>query len=84
MAGRRCIWITIFIITVCGGLYLLGNGRVPLWDRDEPRYAMASRWMLTSGDRSITKIPLPGADVTASCEAAVGKLYGHRETAGGI
>jgi 4-amino-4-deoxy-L-arabinose transferase-like glycosyltransferase len=31
-------------------LYLLGNGQVSLWDRDEPRYAQTSRQMLHSGD----------------------------------
>ena len=31
-------------------IYLLGNGRVPLFDRDEPRYAVTSRAMLESGD----------------------------------
>jgi 4-amino-4-deoxy-L-arabinose transferase-like glycosyltransferase len=38
------------LILAAGALYLLANGRVALWDRDEPRYAMASRWMLASGD----------------------------------
>lgn len=28
----------------------LGNGRVALWDRDEPRYAGCTREMMTSGD----------------------------------
>jgi 4-amino-4-deoxy-L-arabinose transferase-like glycosyltransferase len=31
-------------------LYFLGAERVPLWDRDEPRYAECSREMLRSGD----------------------------------
>jgi 4-amino-4-deoxy-L-arabinose transferase-like glycosyltransferase len=34
------------IILAAAGLYLLGNGRVSLWDRDEPRYAQCARQML--------------------------------------
>jgi 4-amino-4-deoxy-L-arabinose transferase-like glycosyltransferase len=41
---------------MCACLYLVGNGRVALWDRDEPRYAMASRWMAQSGDWVVPRI----------------------------
>ena len=41
----------------CGGfillalfVYLIGNSSIPLWDRDEPRYTVASREMAQSGD----------------------------------
>jgi len=41
----------ILAMVACAlGLYLVGNGRLPLWDRDEPRYAQCSRQMLQSGD----------------------------------
>ena len=38
------------IILAAAGLYLLGNGAVSLWDRDEPRYAQCSRQMLKGFD----------------------------------
>src|SRR5688572_27681427 len=37
-------------ILLCAALYLIGNAKVQLWDRDEPRYAQASRQMLATGD----------------------------------
>lgn len=46
----------VILIALCGALYLIGNGRVPLWDRDEPRYAQASRQMLQSGDWVVPKL----------------------------
>ncbi|MGH7213330.1 MAG: ArnT family glycosyltransferase, partial [Tepidisphaeraceae bacterium] len=47
---RRARHRIIAMIAIVGAVYLVGNGRVPLWDRDEPRYAQASRQMLHSGD----------------------------------
>jgi 4-amino-4-deoxy-L-arabinose transferase-like glycosyltransferase len=38
------------LIVVCAAVYLIGNGSVSLWDRDEPRFAQTSRQMLQSGD----------------------------------
>lgn len=38
------------LILISAAIYLIGNDRVPLWDRDEPRNAQAARQMLQSGD----------------------------------
>jgi len=38
----------ILIIIAAAGLYLIGNDRVGLWDRDEPRYAQTSKQILQS------------------------------------
>ena len=38
------------VLVLAAVVYLAGNGRVALWDRDEPRYAQTSRQMLQSGD----------------------------------
>src|SRR4051812_39497428 len=54
--GRSFFLRTTFLVIACAALYLIGNSTVPLWDRDEPRYANASRWMLTSGDWVVPRI----------------------------
>ena len=40
----------VLVIALAATLYLVGNARVALWDRDEPRYAQTSRQMLHGGD----------------------------------
>ena len=40
----------LLIVLLAGALYLPGLARIPLFDRDEPRFAEAAREMLTSGN----------------------------------
>jgi 4-amino-4-deoxy-L-arabinose transferase-like glycosyltransferase len=47
---RRFFWMLLALLAGCAFVYLIGNQRVSLWDRDEPRYAQTSRQMLQSGD----------------------------------
>ena len=44
------------VILAAAGLYLIGNDSVPLWDRDEPRYAQTSAQMLQSGDWIVPRL----------------------------
>jgi 4-amino-4-deoxy-L-arabinose transferase-like glycosyltransferase len=47
--------LILLLLFAAAALYLVGNGRVALWDRDEPRYAQTSRQMLQSGDWIVPK-----------------------------
>jgi 4-amino-4-deoxy-L-arabinose transferase-like glycosyltransferase len=49
MFNRAGLRLAILIVA-SSGLYLIGNGSVALWDRDEPRFAQTSRQMWQSGD----------------------------------
>lgn len=50
MTDRRFSRASFLVILAAFVVYLIGNADVPLWDRDEPRYAQCSRQMLESGD----------------------------------
>lgn len=50
MSRRAPTWVLGLIFSGTFLVYLLGNGAVGLFDRDEPRYAQTSRQMLQSGD----------------------------------
>ncbi len=50
MTDRRRLLLLCLLVPTAAAVYLVGNGRVALWDRDEPRYAQTSRQMLDSGD----------------------------------
>lgn len=46
----------LLLIAGAAAVYLIGNGSVALWDRDEPRYAQTSRQMLESGDWVVPRL----------------------------
>jgi len=49
-------WKTLIVLLLAATvLYLLGARSVPLWDRDEPRYAQCSREMLQTGEWVVPK-----------------------------
>ena len=50
MSRWKFFVLLVLLLVSFLGVYLLGNGRVHLWDRDEPRYANASRWMARTQD----------------------------------
>jgi 4-amino-4-deoxy-L-arabinose transferase-like glycosyltransferase len=50
MSVGRGPWLLVALWAGSFALYLVGNGGVPLWDRDEPRYAQATVQMLRRGD----------------------------------
>ena len=56
MTERSAKWWLTGIIVALAGVYLVGNDRVALWDRDEPRYAQTSREMLKSGDWVVPRL----------------------------
>src|SRR5438046_3844457 len=70
----------LLLILCAGAVYLLGNDRVPLWDRDEPRNAQAARQMLTSGDwvvpRFLDKVRTAKPPFTAWCQASAMAVLG--------
>src|SRR4051812_25016070 len=82
------------IILGAAALYLVGNGSVSLWDRDEPRYAQCSRQML-DGYAGPKRAPPPGFVVPHFlddlrtekppfiywCQAAAMKVFGENDFA---
>src|ERR1700722_635153 len=73
------------IILASGALYLIGNGSVALWDRDEPRYAQTSRQMLQTGDwvvpHYLDKARTAKPALIYWCQASAMKIFGDNEFA---
>jgi hypothetical protein len=73
----------IGILIAAAIVYLVGNDRVSLWDRDEPRYAQTSRQMFQSGDwvvpRFLSDIRTAKPIFIYWCQASAMKLF--RDTA---
>ena len=70
----------VFTLLAAAAVYFAGNGRVQLWDRDEPRYAQCSRQMLESGDwvvpRLYDSLRTKKPPLIYWCQAAAMKLLG--------
>ncbi|MBC8106266.1 MAG: phospholipid carrier-dependent glycosyltransferase, partial [Anaerolineae bacterium] len=70
----------MLILIAAAIVYLVGNDRVPLWDRDEPRYAQTSRQMLQSGDwvvpRFLSDIRTAKPIFIYWCQASAMKFFG--------
>ena len=86
MPGRQRIAIlTLLVVVAAFGVYLVGNGSVALWDRDEPRYAQASRQMVRSGDwvvpRFLDELRTKKPPLIYWCQAAAMEVLGDNEFA---
>ena len=72
----------ILLLILSGALlvYLVGNQRVGLWDRDEPRYAECAREMLETGDwvvpKFLTQWRLEKPPLIYWCQAAAMEFMG--------
>src|SRR5437867_688247 len=80
MPGRAIARWIILTIIASAMVYLPGNDRVALWDRDEPRYAQTSRQMLQSGNwvvpRLMDKVRTAKPIFIYWCQATAMKLFG--------
>jgi 4-amino-4-deoxy-L-arabinose transferase-like glycosyltransferase len=88
MPARPVIRIRLGLIAIVAGalaLYLVGNTRVPLLDRDEPRYAECSREMLRSGDwivpRFLGELRAHKPPLIYWCQAIAMELLGQTQQA---
>src|SRR5438477_6560353 len=88
MRRHAVVRLKIFLLICFAALvYLIGNGSVALWDRDEPRYAQTSRQMLRSGDwvvpRLLDEVRTAKPAFIYWCQASSLKLFGDDADLGG-
>jgi 4-amino-4-deoxy-L-arabinose transferase-like glycosyltransferase len=80
MTDRRRLVLLALTILAATVTYLVGNGSMALWDRDEPRYAQTSRQMVESGDWVVPRfLDLPRTAKPALiywCQAAAMRVFG--------
>lgn len=76
----------VLILFAAAVVYLAGNARMALFDRDEPRYAQCSRQMLQSGDWVVPRIydglRTQKPPLIYWCQAAAMTLFGSEGNAG--
>ncbi len=56
MGKARTAFNFALLFMAAAAVYLIGNSSVPLWDRDEPRYAQCARQMLESHDWVVPRL----------------------------
>ena len=80
MTRRANLSLILCTILAAAAVYLVGNGTVALWDRDEPRYAQTSRQMLQTGDwvvpHYLDMVRTAKPALIYWCQAAAMKLFG--------
>ena len=76
---------TLLILIGALIVYLIGNAQVPLWDRDEPRYAQTSSQMLHTGDwvvpRLLDEVRTAKPVLIYWCQASAMRVLGENEFA---
>ena len=76
---------TLLILIGALIVYLIGNAQVPLWDRDEPRYAQTSSQMLRTGDwvvpRLLDEVRTAKPVLIYWCQASAMRVLGENEFA---
>lgn len=82
---RGCVGSHLILFIALLVLYGLGNSTLPLIDRDEPRFAEASREMLQSGDWVIPRVNgeyrFDKPPLIYWCQAGAMKLFGQNDFA---